>query len=64
LAYADDILVFFSDSLEITQVLDVLHLYEQASNAKLNRYKTIAVSLSGDPLLTWQRNLYDHGIAQ
>jgi hypothetical protein len=62
LVYADDILVFLSDLLEITHVLDTFHLYEEASNVRFNRSKAIAVSFSGDPLPTWQRSLHDRGI--
>ncbi|KAG1448084.1 hypothetical protein G6F56_009048 [Rhizopus delemar] len=49
LAYADDILVFLSSPSELPTLLSIISMYERASNARLNRDKTLAVSLSGEP---------------
>ncbi|KAG1529343.1 hypothetical protein G6F51_014173 [Rhizopus arrhizus] len=49
LAYADDILVFLSSPSELPILLSTISMYERASNARLNRDKTLAVSLSGKP---------------
>ena len=47
LAYADDTFVFLSQPRELSELLRILDLYERASNAKLNREKTVVVSPSG-----------------
>lgn len=49
LTYADDILVFLSSPSELPTLFSIISMYERASNARLNRDKTLAVSLSGKP---------------
>ena len=46
-AYADDMTVFLIDSGKPHALLDILVLYSQAFNARLNHHKTLAVLLSG-----------------
>jgi hypothetical protein len=62
LAYADDILVFLKDPIELTSLLTLINAYELASNAKLNLGKTIAVSLSGQSQPFWRSCLQHRGI--
>ncbi|KAG1018649.1 hypothetical protein G6F26_010776 [Rhizopus arrhizus] len=50
-AYADDIAVFLVNSGQFHALLDILTLYFRVSNACLNRYKTLAASLSGQSAL-------------
>lgn len=64
LAYADDILVFLSQPTELPPLLRLISLYERVSNARLNRDKTVAVSLSGTSQPGWRQTLGDHGITQ
>ncbi|KAG1453633.1 hypothetical protein G6F56_007518 [Rhizopus delemar] len=64
LAYADDIIVFLSNPEEIQTLMSIFSIYECASNARLNHYKTIAVSISGAPLESWQSTLSSAGITQ
>ncbi|KAI8138562.1 hypothetical protein BJV82DRAFT_523184 [Fennellomyces sp. T-0311] len=47
LPYTDDILVCLRRPAELTVLLHLMDLYNRASNAKLNRDKTIAVSMPG-----------------
>ncbi|KAG1438912.1 hypothetical protein G6F56_012473 [Rhizopus delemar] len=42
----------------------IFSIYERASNARLNCHKTIAVSISGAPLESWQSTLSSAGITQ
>ncbi|KAG0849065.1 hypothetical protein G6F17_011095 [Rhizopus arrhizus] len=62
LAYADDVLVFLKDQIELTSLLALINAYELASNAKLNLDKTIAVSLSGHSQPLWRHCLQHRGI--
>ncbi|KAG1278926.1 hypothetical protein G6F66_011976 [Rhizopus arrhizus] len=62
LAYADDVLVFLKDPIELTSLLALITAYELASNAKLNLDKTIAVSLSGHSQPLWRHCLQHRGI--
>ncbi|KAG1295391.1 hypothetical protein G6F66_004365 [Rhizopus arrhizus] len=62
MAYADDLAVFLVDSGELHALLDILALYSRASSARLNRHKTLAISLSGQPQQSWQSALSSHGI--
>jgi hypothetical protein len=62
LAYADDVLVFLKDPIELTSLLALINAYELASNAKLNLDKAIAVSLSGHSQPLWRRCLQHRGI--
>ncbi|KAG0755182.1 hypothetical protein G6F24_012005 [Rhizopus arrhizus] len=62
MAYADDLAVFPVDSGELHVLLDILALYSRASNARLNRHKTLAISLSGQSHQPWQSALSSHGI--
>ncbi|KAG1322593.1 hypothetical protein G6F63_013324 [Rhizopus arrhizus] len=64
MAYADDIAVFLVDPGELHALLDILALYSRASNARLNRHKALAISLSGQPQQSWQSALSSHGITQ
>ncbi|KAG1325302.1 hypothetical protein G6F62_008624 [Rhizopus arrhizus] len=62
LAYADDVLVFLKDQIELTSLLALINAYELASNAKPNLDKTIAVSLSGYSQPLWRRCLQHRSI--
>ncbi|KAG1254667.1 hypothetical protein G6F68_010736 [Rhizopus microsporus] len=57
-AYADDIAVFLVNSGQFHALLVILTFYFRVSNACLNRYETLAVTLSG------QSALPSHGITQ
>ncbi|KAG1135452.1 hypothetical protein G6F38_012791 [Rhizopus arrhizus] len=62
LAYADDVLVFLTRSTELQTLLYLVSLYGKASNARLNRGKTITVSLSGEDHHDWRQTLFANGI--
>lgn len=64
LAYADDILVFLSSPSELPILLSTISMYERASNARLNRDKTLAVSLSGEPQPDIQQALMSANIVK
>ncbi|KAG2219293.1 hypothetical protein INT45_011308 [Circinella minor] len=62
LAYADDVLIFLSNPSELSVLLELLNLYGRASNAQLNKDKTVALSLSGKRQLPWIAALNRAGI--
>ncbi|KAG1167868.1 hypothetical protein G6F36_012411 [Rhizopus arrhizus] len=64
LAYANDVLVFLKGPTELQVLLQLVSLYGRASNAKLNRHKTLAVSLSGEEQLEWRTMLNANRILQ
>ncbi|KAG0752508.1 hypothetical protein G6F16_013150 [Rhizopus arrhizus] len=64
LAYADDIMVLLSDPEELPALLDIVNTYERASNARLNRDKTLAVSLSGNIQPQWTQMLHSCNMHQ
>ncbi|KAG1546735.1 hypothetical protein G6F49_010411 [Rhizopus delemar] len=64
LAYADDVLVFLTRPTEMQRLLYLVSLYGKASNARLNRGKTLAVSLSGEDHHDWRQMLSANGITQ
>ncbi|EIE75892.1 hypothetical protein RO3G_00596 [Rhizopus delemar RA 99-880] len=64
LAYADDVLVFLTRPTELQTLLYLVSLYGKASNARLNRGKTLAVSLSGEDRHDWRQTLSANGITQ
>ncbi|KAG1277445.1 hypothetical protein G6F66_012295 [Rhizopus arrhizus] len=62
MAYTDDLAIFLVDSGELHALLDILALYSRASNARLNRHKTLTISPSGQLQQSWQSALSFHGI--
>ncbi|KAG0975420.1 hypothetical protein G6F29_011546 [Rhizopus arrhizus] len=64
LAYADDVLVFVTRPTELQTLFHLVSLCGKASNARLNRGKTIAVSLSGEDHHDWRQTLIANGITQ
>ncbi|KAG1443446.1 hypothetical protein G6F56_010671 [Rhizopus delemar] len=64
MAYADDVIVFLNKPNELQALLRIVLVYGQASNAQLNRDKTLAVSLSGEPHPEWRRMLEANQIFQ
>ncbi|KAG1516743.1 hypothetical protein G6F52_009382 [Rhizopus delemar] len=64
LAYADDVLIFLTRPTELQTLLHLVSLYGKASNARLNRGKTLAVSLSGEDHQDWRQMLSANGITQ
>lgn len=62
LAYADDILVFLTRPDQLHTLLQLFDIYSHASNTRLNRHKTMAVSLSGRRQPEWQHILQTEGI--
>ncbi|KAL1929293.1 hypothetical protein VTP01DRAFT_2352 [Rhizomucor pusillus] len=63
MAYADDVLVFLTNPDELRTLLAILNLYGRASNARLNREKTVAVSLNNCTHTTWIHILQAEGIS-
>lgn len=61
LAYADDVLVFLTRPDQLSILLQLFDLYGQASNARLNRHKTMAISLSGRRDQDWTQTLQAAG---
>lgn len=53
LSYADDLEVFLTSPNEWPLLMDLLRLYHQASNAKVNLTKTVVMPLSGEPQQDW-----------
>lgn len=64
MAYAVDVIVFLNKPNELQALLRILSVYGQASNARLNRDKTLAVSLSGELHPEWRRMLEANQIFQ
>ncbi|EIE90701.1 hypothetical protein RO3G_15412 [Rhizopus delemar RA 99-880] len=64
MAYADDVLVFLTRPTELQTLLHLVSLYGKASNARLNRGKTMAVSLSGEDHHDWRQTPIANGITQ
>ncbi|KAG1328634.1 hypothetical protein G6F62_008060 [Rhizopus arrhizus] len=62
MAYADDVLILLSAPSELSPLMDILNQYARASNAKLNREKTLAVSLSGETQPLWTHALSTHQV--
>ena len=62
LAYADDVLISLTNPSELLVPLELLNLYSRASNAQLNKDKTVALSLSGKRQLPWITALNRAGI--
>ncbi|KAG1377194.1 hypothetical protein G6F60_002892 [Rhizopus arrhizus] len=63
-AYADDVLVFFTRPTELQTLLYLVSLCSKASNTRLNRGKTMAVSLSGEDHHDWRQTLFANGVTQ
>jgi hypothetical protein len=64
LAYAGNVLVFLTRPTELQALLYLVFLYGKASNARSNRGKTLAVSLSGEDHHDWRQMLSANGITQ
>ncbi|KAG1358340.1 hypothetical protein G6F62_000791 [Rhizopus arrhizus] len=64
LAYADNDLVFLTRPTELQTLLYLVFLYGKASNARSNRGKTLAVSLSAEDHQDWSQMLSANGITQ
>ncbi len=64
LTYADNVIVFLKDPTELQVLLQLVSLYGRASNAKLNRHKTLSISLSDDERLEWRAMLNANHILQ
>lgn len=61
LSYADDLEVFLSNPREWHILLDLLHQYGKASNAKVNLSKTVVMSLSGHAHVDWMNLASEYG---
>ncbi|KAG0930594.1 hypothetical protein G6F32_011943 [Rhizopus arrhizus] len=64
LAYADDVCVFLSSHADFLRVQEHIHHYGQVSNAKVNLFKTEAISLNGNSSPSWQQLLSEHQITK
>ncbi|KAI8327653.1 hypothetical protein BC941DRAFT_330164, partial [Chlamydoabsidia padenii] len=53
LAYADDLVLFINDIAEWETAKNLLQLYGQASNARINLSKTIMISMTGRHHQQW-----------
>ncbi|KAI9494130.1 hypothetical protein BDB00DRAFT_762422, partial [Zychaea mexicana] len=62
LACADHVLIFLQDMHELVALLNLVEIYDQASNARVNRDKTVAASLSGADQPRWRRSLLSAGV--
>ncbi|KAG1138852.1 hypothetical protein G6F37_010178 [Rhizopus arrhizus] len=64
LTYAGNVLVFLTRPTELQTLLYLVFLYGKASNARSNRGKTLAVSLSAEDHQDWRQMLSANGITQ
>lgn len=62
LAYADDVMVFLKDPMDFERLLSHVACYQRASNARFNRQKTQAISLSGATHTTWNQVLMSNNM--
>ncbi|KAG1132824.1 hypothetical protein G6F37_013329 [Rhizopus arrhizus] len=63
LCYADDTIVFVRDLRDLNRLNQLLHIYSQASNAKINYNKVQTLSMSGrDHSSYWSNSLQEMGI--
>ncbi|CDH53913.1 hypothetical protein RO3G_14532 [Lichtheimia corymbifera JMRC:FSU:9682] len=63
LAYADDVMVFLKDPMDFERLLAHVACYQKASNARFNRQKTQAISLSGATHDTWCQVLLSNAMS-
>jgi subtilisin-like proprotein convertase family protein len=54
MAYADDLVIFLSSPREWQVIMNILKLYDKASNAKVNLEKTIVFPMAGNAQTEWQ----------